>query len=631
MPRAMSLRAREAFATCRTLERPQVAVFPAVRTALVMLAVACIAAATHHLSEASSLILGILLVSMADLKETYRVRIGTMLWATLWCASACALGGLVSEVAPLHIVVAFVFAAITGFAAALGGRGALVGVLCLVVFAVYSGHGIGWNSTANDAALFAAGGLLATGVAAAIWPLHRQGDLRACSAAVYRQLSQATRRSGAQLANPAVAAEIMATQTALDHSRAGGLTRAWFEQLLRYAEESRLGLIALMADRQRDPQTRGPGNVEAIVTAGGGLAEAIAQTVSRARQSRDLAGAVRRMRDALGAIEDDETRVLAHAFADPLLDTADFIQQQPWPIGRRAEGGHTPLGRPSWRSRLQAHAHIHDAFAEHAFRLSLAFGIATIASASLPLEHSYWLPMTVAWIAKPDLGATVSRVVMRVLGTLLGVIAVGLALGLTPLDASETVIIAAIAVGGYLVIAYLWANYVIAVVGITTVIMSLQAAEGQPVVRTIAARLLATIAAGIWVLFVSLIRPHRAGRDAVRALTATVASLRGYAHAIATGADLPEHRASVLRERAIAVAAVAAAESEPPGIFERDPVHVDAEAAAELLGDVIDATAALVAEDVLHQHGQHDEKFWLSADSSLTSLETRLAELSPSA
>ncbi|MET3598776.1 FUSC family protein [Martelella mangrovi] len=56
-----------------------------------------------------------------------------------------------------------------------------------------------------------------------------------------------------------------------------------------------------------------------------------------------------------------------------------------------------------------------------ALRLSLCMGLAVALSHVLPGDHSYWLPMTVAIVLKPDFGSVFLRAIHRSLGTLAGV------------------------------------------------------------------------------------------------------------------------------------------------------------------------------------------------------------------
>jgi uncharacterized membrane protein YccC len=59
--------------------------------------------------------------------------------------------------------------------------------------------------------------------------------------------------------------------------------------------------------------------------------------------------------------------------------------------------------------------------ARFALLLSLAVAVATIIAHALDGPKGYWLPMTVAFVFRPDLGPVMRRAISRVIGTLAGV------------------------------------------------------------------------------------------------------------------------------------------------------------------------------------------------------------------
>lgn len=149
-------------------------------------------------------------------------------------------------------------------------------------------------------------------------------------------------------------------------------------------------------------------------------------------------------------------------------------------------------------------------FLAHGIRLTIVMGIATTISESLPVPHPYWLPMSVAWMSKPDLDGTVVRVMHRLVGTVLGLaIASGVVLVLRP---TGTGFVPLALFGVALVIAFIWANYAVAVTGVTIWVVALFAMVGDPVIETMDARLLATVGAAALVLIASWI-PIRAKVD----------------------------------------------------------------------------------------------------------------------
>ena len=141
-------------------------------------------------------------------------------------------------------------------------------------------------------------------------------------------------------------------------------------------------------------------------------------------------------------------------------------------------------------------------FVIHGVRLAIVMVIATAISESMSLPHPYWLPMSVAWMSKPDTDGTVDRVMHRLAGTALGLAIVGVIEVLFTPTANGYLAISL--VGAAITISFIWVNYAIAVTGVTTWIVALFAFVGDPVVSTMGARLLATAAAAALVLISAL-------------------------------------------------------------------------------------------------------------------------------
>ena len=67
------------------------------------------------------------------------------------------------------------------------------------------------------------------------------------------------------------------------------------------------------------------------------------------------------------------------------------------------------IAEQSYWARASTHLHWSDQFILHSIRLALVIMIATMLEEILSFPHSYWIPMTVAWIARPDRDGTVER------------------------------------------------------------------------------------------------------------------------------------------------------------------------------------------------------------------------------
>lgn len=151
-------------------------------------------------------------------------------------------------------------------------------------------------------------------------------------------------------------------------------------------------------------------------------------------------------------------------------------------------------------------------FLAHGIRLAILMTIATTISESLSVPHPYWLPMSVAWMSKPDHDGTVVRVLHRIVGTVIGLlVSFVVVIAFRPSDGQ---FLPLAILGAAIAIAFIWANYAVAVAGVTIWVVSLFAMVGDPVITTMDARLLATFAAGLMVLIATWITDWWTGRTA---------------------------------------------------------------------------------------------------------------------
>lgn len=162
-------------------------------------------------------------------------------------------------------------------------------------------------------------------------------------------------------------------------------------------------------------------------------------------------------------------------------------------------------GESFWE-RSRVHLHWTDPFILHALRLAAVITIATTLEELLTFPHSYWIPMTVAWIAKPDRDGTVEKVTSRVIGTLFGVAIAGALIATTPDSSVFSLIMVGIA--SYFVLAFLTPNYTITTTGITVFVFFLFRIVGFPMGGSIAARVVSTLIAAALVLIAIRIGQH---------------------------------------------------------------------------------------------------------------------------
>jgi uncharacterized membrane protein YccC len=603
---------------CTRLERSRIDTPAGLQAALLSFLVVVVSLAFDRQSYAIPLAIGVLFVGICDVPDANHIRLRSMLWGTLWCSLATFIGGVTAAMPVVHVAVAFVLAAACGFAIALGLRGGLIGTLTLVLFAIFAGAPVSTGVAIVDAGCVVIGGALTIVVTMAAWPLRRFYGVRRALSRTYRLLAETTQRGGLELAAPVVAVEALNTGTAITHAGFTGTTSQWFVGLLSDLERARLAFIGLLNQRRSHQDY-----VENVFEATSTATSAIAKAILRPRAVREARTSLAELERLFSMAPTSDLAVLVEELLNPLQDAVGRLEN-PWPLGRKSQIERVVSHAPSLRARLQAHLSISDGACEHALRLAIAFGVATLASVSIPAEHTYWLPMTVAWVTRPDLAGTVNRVAMRVLGTIVGLLIFG-AIAMLTTDPLVLAVVAAIA--AYLLVAYIWANYPIAVVGVTIFVIALmQLSAGEPLVDMIA-RLIATLIAGVWVLFVTLFRPRRAGATLVSSLERTVIALRAYSDAVLSGGDRMSARAEVLRERTTALATVMTLGSEPRGMWERPGPRINVEEGGQIMEKIIDVTSLIVSEDLLREHGHQSAREWSEVEILLAELDQDIAAL----
>jgi uncharacterized membrane protein YccC len=143
---------------------------------------------------------------------------------------------------------------------------------------------------------------------------------------------------------------------------------------------------------------------------------------------------------------------------------------------------------------LRANLNFDSAAFRHAIRLAVCIAVGDLLAYWIDWRRSYWIPMTIAIVLKPDFTATFSRGVLRLAGTFLGlVLATGLFHILPSSIASE---VALVAVLSFILRCFGPANYGIFVCAVTALVVVMFAANGVDPKDVIAARGLNTAVGG---------------------------------------------------------------------------------------------------------------------------------------
>ncbi|MGK5547900.1 FUSC family protein [Streptomyces sp. URMC 127] len=338
-------------------------------------------------------------VILADQGGPYRQRLVRMGPQPLGNAAGCYAGSLLAGHGWTLVVVLTLLAVAAGAVSRIGPVTSVLAMNTLVSVIIWSG--IGSPEPARvTALLLLAGGMIVVILALVGRPLHGSGPERRLVAGVYAAVADALEAEGREATMAAVA-------------RARALFHRAYEEVVRH--------------RPRAP--RPGGEVHRIIQALNGCPPLLEAAAAPGRSAyaplvREIARAV----DANHPYRPPAHRPAAGGPAERAVDRAvreAFAATGP---GRPTTPHTSHLGMPgdAWSLRGDA-ARIRRTLGSspswaYAARSGLCIGIAACFSRLPALERAYWIPLTVAFVLKPDLGSVFVRALLRALGTAAGVL-----------------------------------------------------------------------------------------------------------------------------------------------------------------------------------------------------------------
>jgi uncharacterized membrane protein YccC len=515
--------------------------------------------------------IGALNVSYSDSRDPYIMRARRMLISSILCAIAVTLGALSGHSNTLAITLATLWAFAAGMLVALGAGAGDLGVVTLVTVIVFAARPLSPSVAIQSGLLALCGGLLQLLLAIMLWPIRRYEPERRIVASLYRALAAVARAPLSSSSAPAIGGQISDAQDALsslngDHGEEA--ERQIF--LLNQAERIRLSLLNVgrfWRRIKRDPRgTAAAASLLHVLDEAAGTLERIPE------------GSIERFETA--ATEFDERDWGSHStfFAALITDArqeVDALGGQLRSVFRanQPQAWHRDEGQP-WRLRfsgrlakLQANLSLHSTVFRHAARLASCIAIGDALGRGLNLQRTYWIPMTIAIVLKPDFTGTFSRGVLRIAGTFAGLI---LATVLFYFIHSGTATdIALMAVFTFLLRWAGPANYGIFVTALSSMVVLLIATTGVPPHDVIRARAINTAFGGALAMIAYAIWPTWERTQAAPALAQMIEEYREYFHRViaayrgASIADIDSVRLRGRRARSNAEASVDRISAEP--------------------------------------------------------------------
>jgi len=389
---------------------------------------------------------GALNVSYSDGHDPYWRRAKRMLATSALCAIAVMAGGLSGHYSVLAVLLSSFWAFWAGFAIALGPTAESQGVISVVVLIIFAAQVLTPERALQAGALAFGGGVLQMLFSILLWPVHAYDPERRALSNLYLTLGKAAADPAQlMLSSPPGVEASTAAQEALaarlsDHSGIGER----FRSLLNQAERTRLRLFTLgrlLRRMRREKFGFAPAEmVEHFLESISHVMTAIGESL---RQNAPL-----KIDDAWLTAMHVETETLreAHESADRTFLVAvvrDARRQMDAISGQirtaiKMAGDITPEGieksqqnekRLPWKMRftsliprLEANFSFRSAVFRHGVRLAAAVAVAETLSRTLETPRAYWLPMTAVLVLKPEFTVTFTRGLLRIAGTILGLL-----------------------------------------------------------------------------------------------------------------------------------------------------------------------------------------------------------------
>jgi uncharacterized membrane protein YccC len=512
---------------------------------------------------------GALNVSFSDGPEPYRLRARRMLAASALVALAVFAGALCGNLHAIAVVVVTAWAFAAGMLVALSSTAADLGAVSLVTLVVYMAVPQSFVRALDAGLLAFGGGLLQTLFSVVFWPLHRYAGERRALSDLYKELARVAAAPIQATQSPPATAQIMAAQTALgtlSHNHSVEAER--YRMLLSQAERLRLSLMLLGRLRIRfereDSGNAATGVLDRYFEVCSKILNSIGDALGTGRPAnvdsedrRELETLAERMRaadaerNAVLAAMTRDARFQMDAIAGQLRSALELS-------GSTTAPGLTAFeqreARRPWHLRLagplatlRANLSLQSTAFRHAIRLAACMGAGEALGYTLRLPRSYWLPMTIAIVLKPDFTATFSRGILRLAGTFMGLaLATGLFHVLHPGMYAD--------VGSIVALMFMmrWigpANYGVFATAVTALVVFLIAMTGVDPGSVMAARAVNTVAGGVIALLAYWLWPTWERTQVSEAMARMLDGYRLYFRAIRESYEKPDPALDLERDR----------------------------------------------------------------------------------
>ncbi|MBV8780557.1 MAG: FUSC family protein [Phycisphaerae bacterium] len=392
--------------------------------------------------------IGALLVAYSDNQTPYLQRAPRMLAAGV-LSSLAVLVALSSATNPiLAVIVSGMAAFLAGLVVCMGAAVGEVAADVLVALLIFATKKLSIQMSMETALLVLAGGLLQVVLSLALWPLNRYGPERRVLGNLYHELSRIARNPTNLAESPAAtyhSNEVHNYFATLDWARSAESERC--RALLSQAERIRVSLLTLI--RMSAQSTNKTINNSLPIIAN--VLDAVGDSLHGTAIPPQIHDTLRSL-DAAFVPGDVDTQMTLQldALGGQLRASVD-LSRRTMPVAfRLPRSADEPSIAAKARSifiSLLVNLNLRSAAFRHALRLSACVVIGDALARSFSIPRSYWVPMTIVIVLKPDYSTTFARGIARLGGTLIGLLlATALFALLSPGIAMQVIIISAMTI-----------------------------------------------------------------------------------------------------------------------------------------------------------------------------------------
>ncbi|HEX7672639.1 MAG TPA: FUSC family protein [Bdellovibrio sp.] len=532
----------------------------AFRAALGMALSVAIGEMTHSSAIGLSIAIGALNVCYSDKSDSYIERAKRMFTASLISAVTVFVAGLAAHNLIVLFIVLIIGAFLAGMLVVLDSVTADLGVIGLATLLIFSSAPMDPQAALEMSLYALLGGILQTLISVGLWPIRRYKPERRALNYLYQDLAfLAVTVSYKKDTTPPGSLQSIETQNALI-ALAGDdrLEARRYRSLLSQGERLRITILSLLRLRnrlEREDHHIMVKELTSLLEVSSKVLRAVSQVITSGKtlgvgekylnEVQELTVKIRAHRKEdegpfLTAVLDDLIYQI-EALGGQLRAVAELVIKTTAVGSDRAKQAEAsrPLKLRFWGSlaALRANLTLKSPGFRHAIRLAVCIGIGEVFSHLFPshLHRAYWIPMTIAIVLKPDYAATFSRGMLRMLGTLMGVLLATVLFHIFP-DAMWAHVVLVV-LFTYLMRWIGSANYGIFAMCVGALVVVLISMEGVAPKDVVMARGMNTIIGGMIALIVYLLWPTSERLQMSEVLARMLESYLGYFKAVQDKVD----------------------------------------------------------------------------------------------